>query len=350
MTTSATTTGGTTSRRSVEETSRPVSATVSQSISPISFLRTFSSTSLAPSLQLSLSPLSVTGLLLSKTPSRAGQRSRRPSPVFDRFRARTSPPTTTSTAFINGTGGGGGGPPRRPPPPPTRASSSLAALIARIDSRVFSGLPRNFVLYTIIALNFLVFGSWIYAAETLKKFSDPRPYIFLSKNFLSGWTNVREGRWWTMVSSCVSHEEVNHFLVNMLSLAFMAPPVLALTGPTTFVLLYFGAGMVSSVVSMVGKQLVPATQQRGLASFSHGASGSVYAIMSTFACVNPTATFLIFFVIPAPAWACVTGIFAWDLWHASRTPKGRTDSAGHVGGILAGIAFWRFGLRGVRLH
>ncbi|KAF6767600.1 Peptidase S54, rhomboid domain protein [Kalmanozyma brasiliensis GHG001] len=332
--------------KSVGEASRPVRSTGPQT--PTSFLRTFSSTSLAPSLQPAFSSLSFAGLLLSNPPSRAGQRTRRPSPVFDRFRARTPSPTTTSAAFINGTSSGGGGPPRRlPPSPPAR--SSLASLIARIDSRVFSSLPRNFVLYTIIALNFLVFGSWIYAAETLKKFSDPRPYIFLSKNFLSGWTNVKEGRWWTMLSSCVSHEEVNHFLVNMVSLAFMAPPVLALTGPTTFVLLYFGAGMVSSVVSMVGKQLVPAKDQRGLGSFSHGASGSVYAIMSTFACVNPTATFLIFFVIPAPAWACVTGIFAWDLWHASRTPKGRTDSAGHVGGILAGIAFWRFGLRGVRL-
>lgn len=136
----------------------------------------------------------------------------------------------------------------------------------------------------------------------------------------------------------------------MISLAFMAPPVLALTGPTTFVLLYFGAGVVSSIVSMVGKRLTGETDKAGGRAFSHGASGSVYAIMSTFACVHPTATFLVFFVIPAPAWAVVSGIMAWDLWHAAKTPGGATDSAGHVGGILGGILFWKFGLRGVRIQ
>lgn len=305
-----------------------------QATGATSFLRSFSSTCLhAPSLLLAKP--SMRDLPTRDTPGRISTRSRRrTSPLFDRASLR-------STSF-------GSRPPR--PPPPRRPSSSLARLTARIDERLFSHLPRNFVLYTILALNCLVFGSWLYAAESLRRYHDPRAYIFLSKNFLSGIPNVREGRWWTMLTSCVSHEKLDHFLLNMVSLAFMAPPVLALTGPTTFVLLYFGAGVVSSVVSMAGKALVSSSPGgAGAEGFSHGASGSVYAIMSTFACVHPTATFLIFFVIPAPAWACVSGIFAWDLYHAAGTPKGRTDSAGHVGGILAGILFWRFGLRGVRL-
>ncbi len=145
----------------------------------------------------------------------------------------------------------------------------------------------------------------------------------MSKNFLSGYRNVQDGRWWTMLTSCVSHERLDHFLVNMISLSFMAPPVLALTGPTTFILLYFGAGMVSSIVSMVGKRLIREGGENGkmkAGHFSQGASGSVYAIMTTFACVMPTASFLVFFVVPAPAWAVVSGIFAWDLWHAAKTP------------------------------
>lgn len=165
---------------------------------------------------------------------------------------------------------------------------------------------------------------------------------------------MAQGRWWTLLTSCVSHERLDHFLVNMISLSFMAPPVLALAGPTTFALLYFGAGIVSSLVSIAGKRMVKkengSALPPGRSGLSQGASGSVYAIMSAFACVHPTATFLVFFVIPAPAWAVVSGIFAWDLWHAARLPGGQIDSAGHVGGILAGILFWRFGLRGVRLH
>lgn len=326
-----------------------------------SFLRTFSTSSLAPIMSALSAPSSMTSLLLSKMPRLRSQdipgrmtsrERRRASALLDRSKRPPSASGSTANASAHSRGGGGGGGPPQPwrQPRSSTAMSSLGSLIALSDQRLFSHLPANFVLYTIIALNVLVFVGWMYASESLRRFSDPRAYIFLSKNFLSGLTNVSDGRWWTMLTSCVSHEELNHFLLNMVSLAFMAPPVLALTGPTTFILLYFGAGMVSSIVSMIGKALVPPATQQKRGSFSHGASGSVYAIMSTFACVHPTATFLIFFVIPAPAWACVSGIFAWDLWHAAKTPKGRTDSAGHVGGILAGILFWRFGLRGVRLR
>ncbi|SYW83899.1 uncharacterized protein UHO2_03126 [Ustilago hordei] len=295
---------------------------------PFSFLRSFSSSSLTSPLQA----LPLLGLLLSKMPrlkSEDGPPSKRrpsrrhPSPLFGHKPQSPSSPS-------NG----------------ARGPNRLLSYMASLDTRFFSGLPQSFVLYTLLALNFLVFISWLYASETLRKFSDSRPFIFLCKNFLSGWLNLSEGRWWTMITSCLSHAQLGHFLVNMISLSFMAPPVLALTGPSTFLALYFGAGVASSIVSMIGKKVVHDDKEG--ADFSHGASGSVYAIMSTFACVHPKATFLMFFVIPAPAWACVTGIFAWDLWHAANRPGGRTDSAGHLGGIATGILFWRFGLRGVR--
>ncbi|SNX85522.1 related to PCP1 - mitochondrial serine protease [Melanopsichium pennsylvanicum] len=313
--------------------------TKTMTTTPTLFLRSFSTA-------FSITAPAITSLLQAKfprlrsedSPSRLphSRKRRYPSPLFD-----PAPSSNNNSSS---------GPPRQPPP--SSSNSTIATFIALADKRIFNGLPERFVLYTIFALNFVVFSAWVYASETLKKFSDPRPFIFLSKNFLSGWPNVDQGRWWTMLTSCVSHEKLDHFALNMISLAFMAPPVLALTGPTTFVLLYFGSGVFSSIVSMIGKKLVPAEAKQGARNggFSHGASGSVYAIMSTFACVHPTATFLVFFVIPAPAWACVTSIFAWDLWHAANMPGGKTDSAGHLGGILAGILFWRFGLRGVRIQ
>ncbi|CDU26052.1 related to PCP1-mitochondrial serine protease [Sporisorium scitamineum] len=282
-----------------------------------SFLRTFSSTCLhTPSLFLTKRDLPT-----RDTPGRITTRTRRrPSPLF-------TPP-----------------PPPPPPSPPT--PSSLLTLLTRLDQHT-SHLPPLFVLYTLLLLNTLILASWLYASALLThpSTSDPRAYLFLCRNFLSGLPNLVQGRWWTLVTSCISHEQLDHFLVNMVSLWFMAPPVLAWVGPSAFLGLYFGAGVVSSFVSMVGKWWVDG----GLGGFSHGASGSVYAIMSVFACVRPRATFLVFFVVPAPAWAVVGAVLGWDVWHAAGTPKGRTDSAGHVGGILAGIAFWRFGLRGLRL-
>ena len=36
------------------------------------------------------------------------------------------------------------------------------------------------------------------------------------------------------------------------------------------------------------------------------------AVMSFFACVSPQTKFLLFFVVPVPAWALVSGFFLWD--------------------------------------
>lgn len=66
----------------------------------------------------------------------------------------------------------------------------------------------------------------------------------------------------------------------------------------------------------------------------------------------PTQQFLLFFVLPLPAWAMIGGIFAYDAYGAIFRPGSGTDSAGHVGGILAGLGaallVRRRGFRGFR--
>ena len=102
-------------------------------------------------------------------------------------------------------------------------------------------------------------------------------------------------------------------------------------------------------------------------------SGAISAIIAFYACVRPTATFLVFYVIPCPAWAVVAGLFLFDgysaynesvrpipfSFHVQRlifffsfllcrwVPKSTwllqrpgVDSAGHVGGLLAGMAYF----------
>jgi membrane associated rhomboid family serine protease len=85
--------------------------------------------------------------------------------------------------------------------------------------------------------------------------------------------------------------------------------------------------------------------------------GSIYAVMTTFACLQPRATFLLFFFIPAPAYIVVPGILAYDFYSALVRPgqpglflPGIVDSAGHLGGAGAGVLFWRFYLRGLRFR
>lgn len=104
-------------------------------------------------------------------------------------------------------------------------------------------------------------------------------------------------------------------------------------------------------------------------------TGAIYSVLSFLACVAPRMTFQLYGIIPIPAWACVSGIFLWDSYqslHSSVSIQpaiyyfhsflegtndffvfemrneqgGKTDTAGHVGGLLAGaIAFLKLRFR-----
>jgi membrane associated rhomboid family serine protease len=47
----------------------------------------------------------------------------------------------------------------------------------------------------------------------------------------------------------------------------------------------------------------------------HGA-GAIYALASFFAFAAPRARFLLFFVVPMPAWACIGAIACFDVYNA----------------------------------
>lgn len=49
--------------------------------------------------------------------------------------------------------------------------------------------------------------------------------------------------------------------------------------------------------------------------FNRG-TGAIYSVISFMACVAPRAKFLVFGIIPVPAWGCVTGLFAYDFFNA----------------------------------
>ncbi len=74
-------------------------------------------------------------------------------------------------------------------------------------------------------------------------------------------------------------------------------------------------GIVSSLAGIAWRNY---TQRSGQAqrSGAHGASGAIYSVISFFACMSPNATFLLFGIVPMPAWAMVTGIFLYDGYSA----------------------------------
>lgn len=129
----------------------------------------------------------------------------------------------------------------------------------------------------------------------------------------------------------------------------MAPAVMAILGNSAFVGLYLFAVSFDILVSHARSSLTRAfarvLQGVTASTFSllvnhfvtrnpyyaaHGASGATYGAISFFACAFPKTTFLLFFVVPVPAWLCVSGIFAWDCYNGFLRRGGMTDSAGRA--------------------
>ncbi|GAA6014995.1 hypothetical protein JCM11491_002387 [Sporobolomyces phaffii] len=200
----------------------------------------------------------------------------------------------------------------------------------------FNSIEHVWVLGGLIVVNVAVYCAWAYGQELAVRFRDASWVRFLSRNFTVSWQNVAQGRVWCLLTSAFSHEGTGHLAFNMITLFFMAPPVLSMLGNIGFCSLYLFSGLSASAFSLLFNHYV--TQNPHYAA--HGASGATYGTIAFFAAAMPRATFLLFFVVPVPAWLCVSGLFAWDFYNATSRRGGMTDSAGHVGGIASGLLFF----------
>jgi rhomboid-like protein len=173
---------------------------------------------------------------------------------------------------------------------------------------------------------------------------------------------------WTLVTSTFSHAQPGHALLNGLTFWFLAPTALAVLGNAQFLVLYLGSARPFCSLPAKPTRLTPGIIQpfsggafSSLSSLvwnkernyhSHGASGAqfslfsllvenlnflanlrvprrhlipphnghgtgaIYALASFFAFAAPRARFLLFFVVPMPAWACIGAIACFDVYNA----------------------------------
>ena len=169
---------------------------------------------------------------------------------------------------------------------------------------------------------------------------------------------------WTLITSSFSQRDLGHLLFNGISYYFTVPIILTALGNTGFLALYLGAGLVASMSSLWWHSSVkkdPRFSSLGASGVSCNSiftkivcslgyllciqSGALYGVLSFFACLVPRATFLIFGIIPCPAWLCISGVFVWDGYSALTGSRQGTDTAGHIGGILGGIGYYILRMR-----
>ncbi|EGG17129.1 hypothetical protein DFA_08111 [Cavenderia fasciculata] len=130
----------------------------------------------------------------------------------------------------------------------------------------------------------------------------------------------------------------------MLSLYFIGPQMIMAIGTPLFVSLYFGAAAFSSLVYVGLEKRAMEKDRWHRPTYGLGASGAISGVMVTFAALWPKATFMIYGIVPAPAWLLVGGYLAYDAYkeYYKNQHTSKVAHSAHLGGALYGGLFYLF--------
>ncbi len=155
---------------------------------------------------------------------------------------------------------------------------------------------------------------------------------------------------WQFFTYMFLHADISHIAINMFVLLIFGVPVEMRLKRRNFLLLYFLAGIGSAVFHLaVSPVLNPADWNIALL----GASGAVFGILTAYAFLYPKNIIWMFPGIPLPAIIAVFAIAGFELLAGITGISPGIANFGHLGGIIAGVAFmlwWRrYGKKGKKM-
>ncbi len=188
------------------------------------------------------------------------------------------------------------------------------------------------VVRLIIFLNIVVFLLWATVDYT-------GLLEFMFANFLVSFRALTDGRWWTLISSVFSHNQLFHILINMFVLRGFGTVMSETMGAKKFILFYLLAGIGGSLVhSLVSEFWMHQTDLPAL-----GASGAIAGIILYFSFLFPDEKILLLGLIPVRAmWGAII-LVAFDVWGLFEQTRGGESLIGHgahLGGAAIGICWF----------
>ncbi|OUM53460.1 hypothetical protein BVG19_g2742 [[Candida] boidinii] len=188
---------------------------------------------------------------------------------------------------------------------------------------------KTHLMYTIMALNAVVFGLWRLAPSVNTLYPYLYKFFVLSHNP----TTIRTQ--WSLLLSSFSHQEFFHFLVNMGCFYSFSMTMINVLGVDNFTSLYLSSGVISSFASLAFSSLTSI----GLYGSSVGASGAISAVFASFSVLFPKAG-VSFFVFPIPGGA-QTALLLFTAYNLAGCilKWGTFDYAAHLGGTVVGVLY-----------
>lgn len=202
---------------------------------------------------------------------------------------------------------------------------NLTALMSNTDlydeKEKVSLKHRPWITMSIIAINIVMYIVTVYLS-----------YVYPNESMYSSYTNalvllgakvnelISAGEYYRLISSMFLHGGILHLAVNMYSLYAMGPIVEKLYGKTKYIILYFMAGICSSIFSYIFST-----------SISIGASGAIFGLLGAvlvFAIKSKGKTGSAFI-------KNILSVIFVNIFIGMTLPN--IDNFGHIGGLLGGI-------------
>jgi membrane associated rhomboid family serine protease len=141
---------------------------------------------------------------------------------------------------------------------------------------------------------------------------------------------------WGIFTYMFLHGGFWHLLFNMLVVFFFGPPLEQRLGGIEFLKLYLLGGLGGALLGFVFAFSTPVI----------GASAAVYALMLAFAWFWPNAPIYVWGIFPLKAKFLVAGLVVFTFLATLNEAQSTTAHFAHLGGLMAGFLYLRFGQGG----
>lgn len=217
-------------------------------------------------------------------------------------------------------------------PPPTSTGGQPASAF----SRWRSGLDMSNVL-TLGALGLFcaAFGFEQYARAEASQHRNWQPTKFVRDNLVLSLRNIREGRWWTLITYSFTHLATMHLFFNSIALLSSGPHIVTAFGPSVFAIAWVG-----SALSCAGAGLWW-DSRLGRESDHVGASGVVFGFLTTIAFLSPRSQVQVFpIMFPLPMYGVMLGTAGLTALCLGNSWFPSIGHAGHLGGMGFGALYY----------
>jgi membrane associated rhomboid family serine protease len=207
------------------------------------------------------------------------------------------------------------------------------------DRDYYRDEPRRSLMGNWSAVNFLIVVN--VAIFVLDLFTDP---VGRGERWLDAHMALRPDlithpwNFWTLLSYGFAHDPTNilHVGGNMFVLWIFGVDVERLYGRERFMRVYLSlvvsSGLAWLIIQAFSKTPAPVI----------GASGAIMGIMVMYVLNFPNRVFLLYFVVPVPAWALGIVYIGMDIFGVL-SPSDNTAHAAHIAGALFGLLYVRTG-------